>query len=493
MTRLNKSGPSSSAPALPRRLEVLLDNALKSPDTHLGSFSRVQFEQYGFLSFHPRVIDAYTRQFYQPPPTSIFSPGVQAAEIAIRRLFEITILDGFEATKPVLLSVWPKMWKWIDFLYRHLPRLDDDNHSTMTYIQALLGFLILHDPVECTEVISTKGVLELVFIIWIQLAEYPPDDELGMLIVNAGQMLIVLIRSSLIDIQEPGAAVDYYQTLGRNAITLLLETIKMGTRGDSPYSRYLPLIFRVHAVLCEANPEFYLRVPTKSLISTICEALWFAASCPPSNNESEEPKPEFAVMQPRNSIATAIALLYMYTSTVAYGYSWVIYALRYNLLSFLFECMHMECSGRNDIDCFVSELLDQMKMFVIYRPVLRHLRQETILNSTFEDIEDEKLRFHWISLAKTVRLYSSKEKSFDRVRGYTLQCTYAKCPSARKSGNRIISDVVPGARVLGIAQPSVKGTIGKNTVIFAGHIDLTATLWTFPERARSFDIYWNNG
>ncbi|KAG6844371.1 hypothetical protein H0H93_016523, partial [Arthromyces matolae] len=174
--------------------------------------------------------------------------------------------------------------------------------------------------------------------------------------------------------EELGAAVEFDPSQATRA---MFDMLKLGLTGGPVWSECLTFILTIHIDISTYCPQFYRMVPTKTVISAIFDALWYAASLPKSNPLSNSgikpPESHFpALLNPKNSLCVSLRLLHWFSYGVTEeGYSWAIYSLRYNLLALLYKAMYMDCYDQDDVCAIIGIILDSLSTYTIHRPVIR--------------------------------------------------------------------------------------------------------------------------
>ncbi|KAG6906854.1 hypothetical protein DXG01_011661, partial [Tephrocybe rancida] len=229
----------------------------------------------------------------------------------------------------LLRDAWPQLWWWLDLLYRRLVLVDHDlfekeiaddfKEGLAVSIESIL-LNVSHHPLTSPVFAATKGALKLSAGIYIYLGLHPPKEHAGVRMKAAGETLSILIESSLPNFNEFIEAVGFDN---RRAAFLLLQPLSLTIHGKES-SAFFAYIFHVHFELCISHPTFYRSLPPKSVISNICAAMAYFISLAPST-------------EVHGCLSILLLTLAKYSSNVARGHSWLVYALRYNILSLVFH------------------------------------------------------------------------------------------------------------------------------------------------------------
>ncbi|KAG6910324.1 hypothetical protein DXG01_011392 [Tephrocybe rancida] len=356
------------------------------------------------------------------------------------------------------------MWKWMNFLHQKLPSLDEGNdpgdRETLPTvlcpaIEGILGFFIGQHAIGCITVLMTEGILELALDLWVKLAESPPQDgHVFRRVAAMSNVVLTLLQSPLTDSAAPTAAIV--------------------RRGPTQAADYL---FKPFRICIHANPPWREDLPflaTKSVISTLCEGLAYAATLPSLDLDTtcREGGDE---MQPQGNVVLLLNILGQYSTSIADGYSWVIYALRRDPLLALLGVAH-HCDDDKVAAKNIELLLEDLGKYTIYRPILRRLRPMLYYPAP-EESRHEMIWVKWLSLVDKVTSALATEIAFDRLEKYTPQCVYWKVRKLAAGDNAKAStdpkkyNAARGANLPCIAPTFARGATGLITVRFVGQTD----------------------
>ncbi|KAG6872278.1 hypothetical protein C0995_011315 [Termitomyces sp. Mi166 len=415
---------TSSELQLPQELKDLLEKAYKEPEAHITRVPSILDHKYPTLKQHPDILEFYISQFDPEPPTIISHDSVFGVIYALHELQIALIPLGAELKgfKQFFLSAWPKMWKWLEVLYRTLVLESDGIHFNRTYGLAAaieyLFYLAVQPPLD-PGVASSKGFLGLCAAIFIDRARHPPRPEhLLDRSLHSTETLYHLLRSPLSNIHE------FRHVIGFNknkAAHTLFQPGLMCIRGGSQWSACLPFFLNVYFELCLLNPEIYRGLSCRLVVSYFCETLAFLLSSPEKLICNYSPPSPYEA----SALITVLMLMHRYITICTDGHSWIVYALRHDLASLLLKtAAHRD--PHPDFFAGIEDLIHVLRANSIHRPVLRRITLPSVDPAILQEISDTKIRSTWSRLETAVGWANAAHVEFFLQGNYSPQCSYDK-------------------------------------------------------------------
>ncbi|KAG6888522.1 hypothetical protein C0992_008320 [Termitomyces sp. T32_za158] len=420
---------------LSRALEELSDEESGRPNADFSLILKDLMPKFATWLNHPHILDLFLSQLDKAPPYDVaWSPSIDETAHALMSL-SVAIPCKKEQRhlfREKILSKWANIWPWMNFFYYNdslLANLPSESglHLLRDSIRRLF-ILLVSDPL-LTFVASTEGVLKLAFTIWIHLAEPIPDGEDPRdKVLAMSDVLLTLVQSSLVDIGELRAAVGFIRRQGAEHLFKLMH---ISIRGGPEWAQCLCFILEIHRKICMRTPAFYGSLPTKTVISSLCNALAVAIAAVGPARGVRAMRADYA----KTIITISFALLVGYSTHAAEGYSWAIYALQCNILSLLFDC---RLRIQDDVICLaINAILNELKICSVYRPVLRHLKRAVFVDRPLDEIQDEKARTAWTSLSEAISLMCHCQMGFDKLGEYSPSCAYLDCETEDKFARKV--------------------------------------------------------
>ncbi|KAG6847040.1 hypothetical protein H0H93_010490 [Arthromyces matolae] len=228
---MNRTPASVKTRSLPNKLQRLLDNAEKecadqlsrdkqpvidvTRDEHLPiNLMKLIYElkddSYAQWFSHPKLLQLYFHQFDFDLPTI---PDLDSAPIqptmafhGFRRAFpEVGEFD--EEYKQMCVTNWPKMFKWLEFLYRGIITRFSPHPSIAGLDEAIESILFLVTDRDIDpRIISTTGLLGLSFAIHLHLSG---KDDLERLQLSTGILMSLLYYCPVSNLNEIRKEIGY--------------------------------------------------------------------------------------------------------------------------------------------------------------------------------------------------------------------------------------------------------------------------------------------
>ncbi|KAG6917321.1 hypothetical protein DXG01_002979 [Tephrocybe rancida] len=338
-------------------------------------------------------------------------------------------MDQFADPLPVLIAAWPRLWKWMEFLYQSAELVESTlgSVSANTLTLAIGGVFvhIIHHPPTTSTVAATAGTLRLAVNMFIQLGVRPPTDpvEITTRQRNAAVSLMDVLVSPESDFGELVAALGPNK---RHAARALFRPIAVATRVGGPWARYTSLLIAVHFNIVSRNPAYYASLPTKIIIRNICGALAYFVTTylPPSTVSGYNAN--------HDCTTYLVSLLARYATDAAIGHAWLIYAIRHNAVGLLLKSARYigvpgiePPNGPPIIARTVRSLLDIFRLYVLHRPVMQRFSGDPVIRSKFST-RDADVQWSWDSLSLAVGSQEALHVEFDS-HGSILRCSYTEC------------------------------------------------------------------
>ncbi|KAG6908745.1 hypothetical protein DXG01_003449 [Tephrocybe rancida] len=329
----------------------------------------------------------------------------------------------------VLHSTWTKMWPWMDTLYRRIVLEDDGQKGDLSSaliiaVGRLLTFMAEHP--KGSEPETTPGTLWLAVKMFVDTPTHPPEiEELVWRLRFSEPALIVLLDSPLSYPSEVIDAVGFNKVRAANS---LFQPIHFALHaGQRQWKSSLGLLLLVHRSLCSRSPEFYRSLPSRTVMSHLCDCLAYFVHRFPAGTESTD-----SILGNSNEIiAVIVGLLEIYAKNIADGHSWIIYALRRDALGSLIQsARHLELYPHpSDLASSIEGLFCRMAGHAVHRPVWRILAQHPAMGRPLPArITNEMVISSWFILNRAVGYMKTGYDAFEQR--YFLTCSSDMVPKA---------------------------------------------------------------
>ncbi|KAG6916405.1 hypothetical protein DXG01_006985 [Tephrocybe rancida] len=414
----------STWPALPRHVQTALHSARQEPNCHLQAIVKlVDLDESWKL--HPDIIDLYISQFDAPVPTTFSLESPKSPIWAIHAIWSCLACHKPDHLIPALSAAWPKVWRWIDFLYRELVFVDRDfimdkfAHVLAVGAEGIIAALLTYDSTAPTAA-STEGIFGLAVLIYIDLGtrsrlQPPHQSDIPHRLIRISKALNILILSPSSNFNEVVEAVGFrkYQT-----VHAMFQPINTCIQRGQDYTKAFWCLVDVQTNLCSRNPTFYASLPAKTIMSHIYNALSYFTSIPPvsDTNPSRSSATQYCIQ-------SLLLFLVRYSNKASRGHSCVIYLLRGGIISLLLKAMVGTKLTPTSIAA-VMYLLDELQRFFVHRPVFQRLSQDPALKET---IEDAGILARWEQFLKAVAYLQAARDKYNTVQPYhPVQCSNYK-------------------------------------------------------------------
>ncbi|KAG6905322.1 hypothetical protein DXG01_003437 [Tephrocybe rancida] len=362
-------------------------------------------------------------QFNSPPPAPMSTDVEIVAVNALGGLWMASQHGNPHLPNP-LDSGWKNLWKWLPALYRKLIIKEYSTvHLAVQSIQSTMSYF-LGNPSTASAVATTPGVLGLAVEMYIDLARHPSVDDME--IDTRGQrtclVLQMILSSPLSNFQEVIETVGS----GQHHVTRkLLQPVYLSVNGGKAWMRLFGLIFTIHITLLKRNPEFYHTIHTRTLMSTVCDSLSkITGDGIPIHDPTEREGKPFGI---KANLSAIVIFWHQYSSQVARGYSWVIYALEKGILLLTFKLVN-DPRLRYETSIYLTRIMNDLKLHALHRPVLRCLKRDPTLHQSLYT-KDSTICEMWKLLQDAVRYSDAAHKEFEALKLPVpgLNCAYPLC------------------------------------------------------------------
>ncbi|KAG6913833.1 hypothetical protein DXG01_004048 [Tephrocybe rancida] len=415
---------------------------------------------------HPALVNLYISQFNLPPATPMPLYAEAPAVYALCGLSMASDGDNLD-TLSTIDPVWRNLWNWMPTVYRKL--IVREYSTVHTSIRATMSIMIyfLRGSTFTSAFAATKGVLAFALEMYIDLARYPSqgDDTIDSRGQYACLTLHLILASPLCDLYEVVKTVGYNR---HRAVRDLLLPVYLSAHGGEAWMCLFTLVFNVHITMLTRIPEFYHTLPTKTVISTICQCLSrVIAEGIPKHDPTEIKDRAFGT----NTNLRAIVMFWeQYLTQIAYGHTWAIHALQEGMLSLIFRIFDGNDVQR-DIGLYLTHILNSLQLHVLHRPVLWRLKMDPTIQQPL-CTADDRICKEWKLLQDAVLYSDTAHKDFDALKMPVpgLECVYPlKIRSNKHSTFSATREVHPRsgaaqiARSCSITQRRVNETTGGAT------------------------------
>ncbi|KAG6907577.1 hypothetical protein DXG01_008373 [Tephrocybe rancida] len=402
----------------------LVNKARKHPDIYLKKLALLPVGEQELI-LHPSILQLFLEQFNCFPPAAISCEHSKGTVyFAIVGLGFVIQLERSRDIKQQLESVWPNMWPWMDFLYRHL--ILDGHHEfditlqrLLVEIEAILAFLL--DDTPSHMVVTTPGVLSLVvkMYLWQGDSQNYNRKEIAQL-VPPSAAFISLLRSPLTDFNEVIEVVGYNR---RSAAGILCNAFQVGAvyggeekMWTTPFSDLL----KVHLALATRSLYFYRWLSPEIVMTIASNSLDHFTSLSHTREQAR-------YANTHESIEALLAFFVHYATHVATGHSWVIFALRSKLIPSLIRAI-IYFEQVPAITADAETLIELLQTYTLHPPVLDRLQNETKESLVdAQAVTHTGFRVRWFRLTDVIEHIKTIRTNFNASGCYLPLCEFDKC------------------------------------------------------------------
>ncbi|KAG6916406.1 hypothetical protein DXG01_006986 [Tephrocybe rancida] len=424
-----------SWPKLPTRYQALLDRAHHAPNSTNFQTLVDLLSRDDPWKAHPDLLNLYVNQFESSPPTAFLSDTPSAPVFAVLGIWLAIATEKPGQLVQALLPAWPKMWKWMSFLYREIILTSNNRFDAnikyffATSFVGVLSFFVFM-PDTFSTVATTEDTLGLSLLIYINLAAHPPSpDDLPPRLASEG--FTALLQSPLSDFNEIVQAVGFNRYQAAKSLFL---PIIAAINGGPVWEKFFPHLLGVHMQICSRSPQFYGSLPPSIVMRYICEAFSHFVHVNPSSIPDSTQEFHY---EPHTCIEVILWLLVRYSSAASVDHSWVIYALQGDIITLVLKSA---ASSRfsSSITTSVTSLLNELQLYAIHRPVFRRLSRDPALGRR-PSTTNRDILLQWEQLLKVMAYLNTAWNEFAEIK----LCYALKCNSrVRETTGRIIERYV---------------------------------------------------
>ncbi|KAG6908619.1 hypothetical protein DXG01_003944 [Tephrocybe rancida] len=394
----------------------------QDPEAHLRTIVlSLRFSDNGnSWKAHPVFLELFVAQFNSPPPTNFTPHGRTAPIYAILGISHAIGFSDTDHLVPGLHPAWLKMWAWMDFLYRQFILVERDQIERE--ILDLLAFSIenmllifLADASTTAIVAATGGVLGLAIDMFTSLGAHLKKSVgnvplLPTRLKLTSTALIGLIPSPLSDFDEVVVALGSNKRVAAQALFL---PVSPENHGAEDITGFFPILIDVHIKLCERSPDFYGSLSPSVVISHICDALSHFTS-------TRRHVPDAANKWPfktHDCIEALLRLLIHYSLRASEEPSWIIHALRHDILSLLAACASSGDATPN-ITRHAEALLGDLRQHSLHLPILRRISSDPALKHIPSGANSSFLS-QWLLLVQGLGYLRTLRAEFDEYEPFS--------------------------------------------------------------------------
>ncbi|KAG6909555.1 hypothetical protein DXG01_016803 [Tephrocybe rancida] len=352
-------------------IENLFSQAKQYPDVYLKPLElRLRNERSLGFNLFLEILDFYLAQFRRAPPSNIASDRTHIyALIGVWRCIENT---GSNPTiVRTVLSAAPNFWLWMDSLHREFIAFDQPISAQDRQYLAVSISVVLMALLSQTSLVAPKGAIRVAINVYIDLGRRPPAER--DLDTPLWVTLVALVNK--ITQLEPSYLVEALGFDKLYSAESLFGPVNMCVEGGERWVSSFPLVVAVPFTLCGKNPTFFQTLPAMPVISSICRALSYYVTLPPSISNARYVKGHD---NPPDCIFLLLRLLRRYACESVGGHSWLIYGLQFDLLSLILrsDAYSTHLPGIAEHSNF---LLDHIRTYAIHRPILQRMLKDKAL------------------------------------------------------------------------------------------------------------------
>ncbi|KAG6817072.1 hypothetical protein H0H93_007529 [Arthromyces matolae] len=357
-------------------VQELRNLATKDPDRYISTLVACLVSQDLKWATHPHIRSLYVDQFRQSPPPNPLNPNLQQVfrgNIACTFLGLYYILVKGRRDTDLqhnilcqIIDQWPKVFLWLDFLYR----LETDTKPLVIRraLEDVFAFVTrpIWEKAITGMVAKTPGVLPLAIEMYTNLGRRPPPELVWIeSAAPVSQSLISLLIHPSSDLRAIPQTVGYQR---HHATDALLLPIRLSAEKVETLSSSL-LLFDVHAVLFTRS-QFYQCLPVHKILSFLCSCFSTFISFASDNTLDSEMR-----KTAHECCATALERILNYLCSMTDDHRCAMIVLRNNVLAHALKWAAYATDYEHLFH--VEALLESLRTYLMYQPVLRLVLQTT--------------------------------------------------------------------------------------------------------------------
>ncbi|KAF8064933.1 hypothetical protein FPV67DRAFT_161712 [Lyophyllum atratum] len=448
-------------PAVPPHVQNIVDLATREPLRYLPSLIRL-FKEQQLWTLTSQLLPLLIRPFELNPPSGRVTPQdktrVEVAQIALEGLSDAQYLaQGSEARISLLnlsyiLPAWPSIWKWIQYLYyktedghldmafdaesRPAPSLTSISEDTMQLFDAIQFFLALTilgntSPHLSSIIISSPGLLEMLTEMWLRqcrrLTEANDTHDAPMARL-ASQALAGILISHPIDISQ---LADGFGVGQERLADLLIEPIhSMAHRSGGKLIDTCVEALCIYLRLAKKAPGIFKMLLARDFLVYVLHTLRHILSLPPPESEDV------------HRYVSSCFILIADTSSMSVDYTWIIDAIRENLIPCILQYASLAIAGTDGPDGVVGDdeedreeyliwVTTLLESYFLHRPVLkllgRVMRAKSVTSLSMKIPCGTKFSTVWTGFLENVDAQLSIHTSFKKSVESKMQCSSPNC------------------------------------------------------------------
>ncbi|KAG6835131.1 hypothetical protein H0H93_004573, partial [Arthromyces matolae] len=447
------SDPNTKLRPFPPDLQQDFNRAQREPKKYFFPFTMMIIKRpdYKVISTHPAFISLYASQLStnlpDTPPrdeNEFLYSNVPGAFVGISQAISLNEIVAGPAFERALMSVWTsQVWPWIRLVYSvvtHMDCEDDDdniNDMAMSHDQAILMVFVSIEhilwfllrcsnlPRTSSTICETRGVVGLLMEMYLNMGRLPSEPKIYFRRANFICEIIEKLESSpSSQVAEIFEALPIGVHRNPSAIAFFTPLVFLISR-DLEWLTCLVKVLDIQLLLISWHPALYARLPTELVMHQIRDIL--AKSISLRNHED----PSYS----RGLFTRGMAFLNSYATKSAQDESWVIHALRLDILSLTKTSATMlydwdnDDEGSHEPDLYLAVHAAPFKLiapYLMYRSVLRRVLKYAELGDALESTSKD-FREGWKLFSKKLGYARDAHDAFERKKPFSPRCDYSSC------------------------------------------------------------------